>query len=175
MNKNVALLLAAVLIAVGVFKPDLSNFFPNNGGGNVIVPSVEFAEPTNPQLMADAIKVAECLKAGENRKQDGRALAALYYDIARLIEFDGDNEIVKTTTEIAEVNSVAGNLMNLQLKGKYPNLAKAAKLLVVNALNGENNSSPESEVDVAVLNQQSRSVAVAAFDALAWGCFEGSK
>jgi hypothetical protein len=176
MNKNVVLVIGAVLIAVGVFKPDLSNFFPGNGGGNtVVVPSVEFAEPTDPNLMASALKVADALKAGENHKADGLALANLYHDIARLIELDGDNEIVKTTTEIAEVNSVAGRLMNLQLRGQYPDLAKAAKSLVVNALNGNADPKEDLEVDVAVLNAESRSAAVAAFDALSWGCFEGSK
>jgi hypothetical protein len=175
MSKSFVLVIGVVLIAVGVFKPDLSNLLPNNGGGDsVVVPSVEFAEPTDPNLMASALKVADALKIGENHKEDGLALAKLYHDIARLIELDGDNEIVKTTTEIAEVNSVAGRLMNLQLRGQYPDLAKAAKSLVVNALNGEVDAE-ESEVDVAVLNAESRSVAVAAFDALAWGCFEGSK
>lgn len=172
MNKSFALVIGVVLIAVGVFKPDLSNLLPSNGGNSVVVPSVEFAEPTDPNLMASALKVADALKVGENHKEDGLALANLYHDIARLIELDGDDQVVKTTTEVAEVNSVAGRLMNLQLRGQYPDLAKAAKSLVVSALNG---GESESDVDVAVLNAESRSVSVAAFDALAWGCFEGSK
>lgn len=174
MNKNVVLALGAILIAVGVFKPDLSNFLPNQGT-TVTVPEFTVEEPTDPNLMADALKVADALKDGEDRKVDGLKLAQLYSDIANLIELDGDNEIVKTTTEIREVNSVAGTLMNLQLKGKYPNLAKAAKELVSNAVNQTDEDSDNSNIDVAVLNSESRAVAVSAFRALAWGCLEGSK
>jgi len=55
--------------------------------------------------------------------------------------------------------------MNLKLQGKYPGLSEAARTLVVKAIGD----------DVAVLNEENRRAAVAAFEALAWGCQEGAK
>lgn len=164
MNNKLVLVLGAVLIAVGVFKPDLSNLLPK-GGTTVEVPAVEVAEPTDPDLLASALKVSEALKAGDDAKVDAPQLAALYADIAKLISLDGAEEVVRTTSEIREVNSVAGQMMNLKLKGDYPGLAVAARELVVKAVGD----------DVAVLNEETRGSAVAAFEALAWGCLEGAK
>lgn len=167
MNNKVVLAIGAVLIAVGVFKPDLSNLFP---GGNstpaVVTPEVEVTEPTDPDLLVAADKITAILKTDEeNRKVDGMVLASLYSDIAKLISLDKDNVIVKTTSEVREVNSVAGTLMNLQLKGRYKDLAATAKELVVGVLGD----------DVATLNEENRENAVAAFEALAWGCYMGAK
>jgi hypothetical protein len=167
MNNKVVLAVGAALIAVGIFKPDLSNLFP--GGENtpvVVTPDLDFTEPTDPSLLAKADEVTAVLKAGgDNRKADGMALARLYKDIATLISLDQENAVVKTTSEIREVNSVAGTLMNLQLKGRYENLASTAKELVVSVLGD----------DVATLNEENREKAVAAFEALAWGCYMGAK
>ena len=165
MNNKVILVVGAVLIAVGVFKPDLSNILPKPG---VVVntPSIEVEEPTDPTLKALALDVAQIIKNGDDsRKEDGVKLASLYTDIANLISLDNDNEIVKTTSEIKEVNSVAGRLMNLKIKGKYADLTETAKKLVISAVGD----------DIAVLNDASRAQAVAAFGALAWGCYEGAK
>lgn len=165
-NNKWILVVGAVLIAVGVFKPDLSNYIPKvDGGTKVVVPAVEVAEPTDPDLLASALKVAEAVKAGENPKVDGLVLSGLYADIAKLVSLSGAEEVVKTTSEIREVNSVAGSLMNLKLQGKYPGLAVAARELVVKAVGD----------DVIVLNEENRKAAVAAFEALAWGCVEGAK
>lgn len=166
MNKNVVLVLGVALIAVGVFKPDFSNLIPK-GGSTVTVPVVSVQEPTDPELLASALKVAAALKGGD--KNDALALSGLYSDIAKLVGLAGSEEVVKTTSELVEVNSVAGSLMNLKLKGKYPDLAPAAKELISKAFGGDEG------LDVAVLNDESRKVAVAAFEALAWGCAEGGK
>lgn len=165
MNNKVVLVIGAALIAFGVFKPDLSSLLPTPG---VVVntPSVEVTEPTDPTLKSLALDVAQILKNGDDsRKEDGVKLASLYTDIANLISLDKDNEVVKTTSEITEVNSVAGRMMNLKIKGKYADLTETARKLVVSAIGD----------DVAVLNDASRSQAVAAFRALAWGCYEGAK
>lgn len=167
MNKKVVLVVGAVLIAVGIFKPDLSNLIPGNNNAPVVDnPVVQVEEPSDPALknLADEV-VAILQKGGDERKVDGLNLAKLYNDIAMIISLDEDNAIVKTTSEIREVNSVAGSLMNLNLKGKYPNLPSTAKDLVVAAVGD----------DVAVLNDANREQAVAAFKALAWACFEGAK
>lgn len=165
MNNRVVLMIGAVLIAVGVFKPDLSILLPKPG---VVVntPSIEVTEPTDPTLKTLALDVAQILKNGDDsRKEDGVKLASLYTDIANLISLDKNNEVVKTTSEITEVNSVAGRMMNLKIKGKYADLVETARKLVVSAIGD----------DVAVLNDASRAQAVAAFKALAWGCYEGAK
>lgn len=162
MNKKVVLAIGAALIAFGIFKPDLSNLVPT-----VVVddPVIQVEEPSDPALKKVADEVVAILKKGENRRVDGTNLAKLYNDIATAISLDGDSTIIKTTSEIREVNSVAGSLMSLNLKGKYPNLASTAKELVVAAVGD----------DVAVLNDANREQAVSAFKALAWACLEGAK
>ena len=169
MNNKVVLAIGAVLIVVGVLRPDLSSLIPSNGGNDtpvVNVPEVAVEVPTEPSLKEVADELVKILKAGgEDRKVDGRNLAKLYSDIASLISLDLDNEVVKTTSEIREVNGVAGSLMNLKLKGKYPEFAQTAKKLVVAAIGD----------DIAVLNDETRSKAVDAFNALAWACYEGAK
>ena len=169
MNNKVVLAIGAVLIVVGVLRPDLSSLIPSNGGNDtpvVNVPEVAVEVPTEPSLKEVADELVKILKAGgEYRKVDGRNLAKLYSDIANLISLDLDNEVVKTTSEIREVNGVAGSLMNLKLKGKYPEFAQTAKKLVVAAIGD----------DIAVLNDETRSKAVDAFNALAWACYEGAK
>ena len=169
MNNKVVLAIGAVLIVVGVLRPDLSSLIPSNGGNDtpvVNVPEVVVEAPTEPSLKEVADELVKILKAGgEDRRVDGLNLAKLYSDIASLISLDLDNEVVKTTSEIREVNGVAGSLMNLKLKGKYPDFAQTAKKLVVTAIGD----------DIAVLNDETRSKAVDAFNALAWACYEGAK
>jgi hypothetical protein len=169
MNNKVVLAIGAVLIVVGVLRPDLSSLIPSNGGNDtpvVNVPEVVVEAPTEPSLKEVADELVKILKAGgEDRRVDGLNLAKLYSDIASLISLDLDNEVVKTTSEIREVNGVAGSLMNLKLKGKYPEFAQTAKKLVVAAIGD----------DIAVLNDETRSKAVDAFNALAWACYEGAK
>lgn len=165
MKNQPLLILAGVLIVIGILKPDLSSFLPS-GPQPVVNPSVEFKEPTNPSLLSEADKISAILRdGGSDRKIDGMRLASLYQDISQLISLDGDGSIVKTTSEIREVNSVAGTLISAKLKGKYPNLAATAKGLVVSAIGD----------DVAVLNSENRQKAAEAFEALAWGCYMGAK
>jgi hypothetical protein len=163
-NKKIVLALGAVLILVGLFKPNLGSLLPKPSPVSP-TPSVEILEPNDPTLKEDALKVAEIISSGTDKKVDGVALSELYTDIALLISLDEDNTVVKTTSEIREVNSVAGSLMNLKLKGKYPGLTEAAETLVSNVLGK----------DISSLNQENRKKAVDAFNALAWGCYEGSK
>lgn len=165
MNNRVALVIGAVLIGVGLLRPDLSDLVPKPKP-SVVTPSVEISEPAEPSLREAAQKVVDILQQGDSsRRADGLALASLYSDIAKLISLDAENEVIRTTAEIREVNSVSGSLMNLKLQGKYPGLANAAKDLVVSAIGD----------DIAVLNESNRSAAVAAFESLAWACYEGAK
>lgn len=166
MNNKVVLAIGAVLIAIGIFKPDLSQLIPKGGDPVVDNPVVEIEEPSDPDLKEQALAIAEILKSGgDDRKVDGMALSKLYSDIAMIISLDEENEIVKTTNEIREVNSVAGTLMNLQLQGKYKDLPQTAKGILISVLGD----------DVAVLNEDNRQKAVDAFEALSWGCYMGAK
>lgn len=166
MNNKVVLLVGAILVAIGIFRPDFSNLLPKPGPVVVDTQTVVVEEPTNPSLKEAALKVAEVIKNGEgNRKVDGLALASLYADIAMLISLDEENEVVKTTNDIREINSVSGSMMNLKLSGKYPGLSTAARELVIGAVGD----------DIAVLNEESRKAAVEAFNALSWGCSQGAK
>lgn len=165
MNSKVILVGAAILIAIGIFKPDFSNLLPKPG---VVVntPTVEVKEPADPALKIAALQIVEILKnGGSDRTVDGLELSKLYLDVANLISLDEENLVVKTTSEIKEINSVAGSMMNLKLKGKYPDFASTAKELVVSVMGDE----------VSVLNEESRTKAVSAFEALAWACYEGAK
>jgi hypothetical protein len=166
-TNKVLLAIGAVLVVVGFVKPDLNNIIPNpSPTPSPVVPSFEISEPENPSLKEAALEIAEILKnGGENHKNDALALSNLYADIAKLVSLDNENEVVRTTNELREVNSVAGSLMNLGLKGKYPNFASKARELVVSVLGD----------DIAVLSADSRAKAVEAFEALAWGCYEGAK
>lgn len=165
MNNKVALVIGAVLIAVGIFKPDLSSFIPHRGGGTVVTPDVVApAEPVDPELKEKALAISKFFD-GPGSREDAMKLSGLWADLAGLIEMDSDNEVVKTTAEIREANSVSGKLMNLQMKGKYNGLAQAAEQVVVDAV-GKNN---------VVINEETRASAVDAFRALSWGAYMGAK
>ena len=49
--------------------------------------------------------------------------------MATLIELD-DDKIIVDTSSIKEANSIAGKMLRLDIKGKYPDLAEAAKDVV---------------------------------------------
>jgi hypothetical protein len=164
-NKTIILLIGSVLIAVGVFKPDLSAVY------NFITPSItttvlETKVPTDLVIKEKAVEVTKALKTGsKDRKYDGVELAKLYRDLALLIKMDNENQIVRTTDEIREANSVGGMLLNLNLVDKYPDLAESCENVVVTAI-GLDNIPVSAEI---------RSKTVEAFEALSWATYEGSK
>lgn len=164
MNNKAILLVGIALIAIGFFKPDLSSVIPSGGKTTITVPVIEVAEPTDPELKEKALKVAELL-SGPNSKQDAAKLSELWDDLASLIAMDEENEIVKTTAEIREANSVSGQLMNLKLQNEYEGLAEAAKNIVVDSIGDDN----------IIINEEIRNKAVDAFRALSWGAYQGAK
>lgn len=167
MNNKAALVIGAVLIAVGVFRPNLNNVLPNNNNTpTVVVPQVEIPEPAEGELKDLSLKVAEILQNGDaSRKTDGIVLAELWRDLSLLISMDKDNEVVKTTAEIKEANAVAGKLINAELKGKYEGLTEAAREVVVKAI-GINN---------VTLTEELRSKAAEAFMTLSWAAYQGAQ
>ena len=157
------LVLGAILLGLGLFQPDFSNWINID---RVVVVDVSVNAPEDKVLRDKAVSVAEILQAGGfSRKTDAVRLRDLYLDLAQLITLDGDDLVIKNTEEIRQANSLAGVMLRLDIKGKYTDLASTCNDLIVTAIGDDNiNLSPEL-----------RTKAVEAFKALAWGCNEGSK
>ena len=162
MNNKILLVIGSILLLFGLIRPDL-NFPINKPLDNTIVVVTPPADAAVRELCEPVI---EALKNGSSsRQKDGRRLSDLYFDLATLIELDGENEVVKTTEEIRQANSVSGVMLRLNIKGAYPGLTEAAHNLVVSQIGD----------DMVPLDSNLRSKAVDAFRALAWACNEGSK
>lgn len=162
MNKKVLLAIGIALVCIGWFKPNFNlgdNTKPIN---KVVVVSV----PTNKDLKASCKSVIDSLKGGSSdRVKDGNRLADLYMDLATLIELDGEDEVVRTTEEIRQVNGLSGVMLRMNIKDKYPDLSKSLNGVIVTGI-GE---------DIVPLDTDLRNKAVESFRALAWACSEGAK
>jgi hypothetical protein len=161
-QKNLLLALAGLLIVVGLLKPDLSNIF--KPGPSVTIDVLELSAPTDATVKKEADDVVAVIKEA-GIKSDARKLRDLYLDLAKLVELDGEEEVIKSTEEIRQANSLAGVMLRLDIKGKYPNLAKEAKEVVVAAIGD----------DQIPLSKELRTKAVEGFNALAWAFNMGSK
>jgi len=161
-QKNILLGLAALLIVVGLLKPEFSNFLGPNKPVSIDV--LELPEPTDQALKKEADDVVLLLKEA-GAKSDAKRLRDLYIDLAKLVELDGEDQVIKSTEEIRQANSLAGVMLRLDMKGKYPNLAKEAKEVVVTAIGD----------DQILLSKELRVKAVEGLNALAWACNTGSK
>jgi hypothetical protein len=166
MQNKVLLAIGAILVLFGLFKPDLGSVFTPSDSVSVVESYVVDA-PSDSDLLEKAREIKEILQASEDstRKSDALKLSSLYADIATLIELDGEDQIVKDTNAIREVNSIAGKMLRLDVKDKYPNLAEAAKSLIVSAIGD----------DDVVLNGDLRDKSAEAFRALSWAFYQGSK
>jgi hypothetical protein len=163
MSNKFLLFVAAVFIFIGVVKPNF-NLPINNPQpiDNIVV----VVPPENDELKQQCQAVIDALKEGDgNRNQDGKRLSELYSDLATLIRLDKDKEVVKTTEEIRQANSLAGSMLQMNLQGKYPNLADAAQAVIVKQIGD----------DIVPLDEDLRGKAVQAFMGLSWACNEGSK
>lgn len=161
-NTNLVLLLVgALLLGVGLLKPNLSNIVPNK---TVVVEPSDLSEPSE-TLQDEADEVIKALSVDTDRKIDGKRLAQLYIDMATLISLDGEDQVIKNTEEVRQANRLTGLMLRLNIKGKYPELPTAAQKLVVKAIGD----------DQVLLNADLRAKAVEGFKALAWACNEGSK
>jgi hypothetical protein len=163
-SKNLLLVLAIFLIVVGLVKPDMSNLgiYPNRPS---TVDVMELVAPADENVKKEAEDVINLLKSANGSKTDLKKLRDLSLDLGRLVELDGDDLVIKNTEEIRQANSLAGPMLRLDVKGKYPNLAKEAKEVIVASIGDDNiNLSPEL-----------RTKAVDGFNALAWAYNEASK
>jgi len=163
--KNIVLLVGAVLVLVGFLKPDLSNILPNSGPATVDVMSL--TEPTNSSLKKEADEIVVLLKT-INAKSDivkFRKLRDLYLDLARLVELDGEDTVIKTTDEIRQANSISGVMLRLDMKDKYKDLKKELNDIILKGI-GDDSLNVSSEL---------RTKSIDSFLALAWAINEGIK
>jgi hypothetical protein len=161
-QKNILLGLAALLIIVGLLKPEFSNILGPNKP--VTVDVLELPAPTDEAVKKEADDVVALLKEA-GAKSDARRLRDLYIDLAKLVELDGEDQVIKSTEEIRQANSLAGVMLRLDIKGKYPDLAKETKEVVVTSIGD----------DQILLSKELRTKAVEGLNALAWACNLGAK
>jgi hypothetical protein len=162
-NNNLVLIIAGLLILVGLAKFNFSsiNILPNKPN---VVDVLELPEPTDEAVKKEADDVASLLKES-GAKGDAKRLRDLYLDLAKLVELDGEDQVIKNTEEIRQANSLAGVMLRLDIKGKYPDLAKESYQVVVAAIGD----------DQILLSKELRVKAVEGLNALAWACNLGSK
>lgn len=162
-TNNLLLVVAGLLIIVGLTKFDLSrlNILPSRPN---TIDVLELPEPTDEGIRKESYDVVSLLKEA-GAKTDAKRLRDLYIDLAKLVELDGEDEVIKSTEEIRQANSLAGVMLRLDIKGKYPDLAKETKEVVVASIGD----------DQILLSKELRAKAVEGFNALAWACNQGSK
>lgn len=157
LQNNVLLVIGLLLVAVGYVGPKLTNInLVNNNEINFVI-----EKPYDPELLELSKPVIEALQGSGD---DGKKLAALYHDLSTLISL-ADEEIIVTTQEIREANSLSGKMLQLNIKDKYPGLAEAANNMVVSYIGDDN----------ILLSDELRAKSVNVFKALSWACNEGSK
>jgi hypothetical protein len=162
MNNKLLLGVGIALVLFGLFKPNL-NFpvvNPNNNTIVVVTPPQEKDLKDKCQLVINALA-----DGSTDRKKDGTRLSDLYMDLATLIELDGEDEVVKTTEEVRQANSLCGAMLRMNIKGKYPGLPDAAQSVIITQIGD----------DIVPLDSDLRKKSAEAFRALAWACNEGSK
>ena len=164
MKNNILLGIGIVLLFIGFVKPDINLDFFNNNNDSV---SCVVDAPSDDALLEKSRAVIDVLKQSSDstRKSDCKRLSSLYCDMATLIELDKTDQVIKDTRAIREANVLAGKMLRLNIKNKYPGLAEAANDLLTQNIGS----------DDIVLDEESRTKAVEAFRALSWAFHEGSK
>lgn len=164
MNNKFLLCIGVAMLCFGLFKDripsiDVLSFMDNPSVNNVYITE----DPQDDNLLFNANAIVDILDNNESptKKEECLKLSALYRDLSVLISLD-DSPITDTAT-IREANSLCGQMLNLDIKDKYPGLAEAAKLLLVDSI---------GEDDVS-LTAENRQKAVAAFEALSWSFYKG--
>jgi hypothetical protein len=161
MNKTTLLVIGGLLILVGLIKPNFNMPIDKPSNNIVVVDS-----PSSDELKELCQPVIDALRdGGSSRVKDGKRLSDLYMDLATLVELDGENMVVKTTEEIKQANSLAGVMLRMDIKNKYPNLASSAQALIAKNVSD----------DMVLLDETLRAKAVESFRALAWATNEGTK
>jgi len=135
---------------------------PNNP---VSIDAMELSEPTDPDVKKEADEVIALVKSYGGSKSDFKRLRDLMLDLGRLVELDGEDQVVKNTDEIRQANSLAGPMLRLDMKNKYKDLKKESQDVIIASIGDDN----------IPLSKELRPKAVDGFKALAWAYNEGSK
>lgn len=161
-SKTLILASGIILLIIGILKPDLSFITKNNNSNIVVDEIIVVSPPADAKLREICQPIIETLKGSA---KDARRLSNTFLDIARLIELDGEDMVIKNTEEIKQANGLVGPMLRLDIKGKYPSLSKNCQAVLVNQIGDDN----------VTLTKELRNSAVEAFRALGWACYEGSK
>jgi hypothetical protein len=162
-STRLLLLVGLVLVIFGLLKPDMSGLFPNK---NTNIDVMELTAPTDVNVKKEADEVVSLLKGYSSPdKSDFKKLRDLYLDLGRLVQLDGEDEVIKSTEDLRQANKLAGVMLKLDIKGKYPDLAKECQDVIIAAIGDD---------DVS-LSKELRPKGVEGFNGLAWSFNEGSK
>lgn len=162
MNKNLLLIIGLVLVVIGLTKPNISNIIKPKPIHN----DTTIVEPSDNNLKKEAEDVIKVFSESSSASaKDAAELRDLYCGLARLIKIDGEDKIVSSTEHIRQANSIGGRLLKLDIKGKYPNLAKENQDVVLAAIGD----------DSVALTTDLRNKASDAFMALAWAYDQAAK
>lgn len=96
---------------------DLSKLIPSGGGASSTETFPD--KPTDSAIAAAADQVKAALSTAD--AADKLVLARLWRETAKLIA--ADNSVVQTTADVRRANGLIGKVANINIKGKYPNLA----------------------------------------------------
>lgn len=151
-NKNILLVIGIGLVIFGLIKPTLDINKPSP------INEVTISEPSDPAIKQAAEDVVKLFVEKNGSKSEAASLRDLYISLARLVKLDGEDQVVKNTEEIKQANSLAGQMLNLDIKGKYVGLAKESQDVIVAAIGD----------DSVALTQDLRNKGSEAFMALAW-------
>lgn len=168
MNQYNKILLAigVLLVCFGLFRSNTVNN-PSPIKPVAVDNIVVVTPPLDKELknLCEKVTVIFLTTGSSDSKQDAKRLSNLYMDLATLIELDGSNEVVKTTEEIRQANSLSGTMLQLNIKGSYTGLSEATSKVI----------SSQVGDDIIPLTPDLRNKAANAFRGLAWACNEGSK
>lgn len=163
MNNKILLAVGVGLLLMGLFKTNVvSDPVVDNAVETYVVDA-----PSDLDLLEKSYKIIGLMKSFDDstKASDCKKLSALYADLSTLISLDQQDEVIKDTNTIRNANSLAGTMLRLDIKNKYPDLAQANEELVVSAIGN----------DDTVLDEALRSKAVDAFRALSWAFYESSQ
>lgn len=163
-QKKILLLIGVCLMVFGFFDPNISSILPvkNNTNTNYVIDA-----PADMNLLNNAQMIIDVLASSDasGKSNDCLRLSSLYYDMAVLIDLDASDVVIKDTASIRQANLLAGKMLRLDIKDKYPNLAETTNTLIVDAIG----------TDDVVLDKELRQKSVDAFKALSWSFYEGSR
>lgn len=165
MNNKLVLIMGLILIVFSYSDINLNdlNLRKNNAPSAVYV----IDPPSDEVLLKDCKNIVNILQESDDStsRKDYLRLSSLFYDMSVLLELDNEDEVVSSTEDILNANILAGKMLRLNIKGKYPGLAEASEQLLTNQL-GEDN---------VALSEDLRKSAIDSFRGLSWAFYQGSK